>query len=166
LAPKEEKWNRSEPDELEVKQMPDIHPTEDDILQRYISRTPASRELDGRAKRSLPGGDTRWATYYQPYPAYMVRGDGCTLTDADGNGYLDFQNNYTSLVHGHAHPAITAAIRQQAPHSVVYGAPAAQQFELADLITSRLSGVDQLRFTNSGTEANMMAMRAARAFTG
>ena len=131
-----------------------------------MSRTPISRELDARARRSLPGGDTRWATYYQPYPAYMVRGEGCTLTDADGNQYLDFQNNYTSLVHGHAHPAITAAIQQQAANSVVYGAPAAQQFELADLITSRLPGVDQLRFTNSGTEANMMAMRAARAFTG
>ena len=142
------------------------HPVKDDILQRYVSRTPISRELDARARRSLPGGDTRWATYYQPYPAYMVRGEGCTLTDADGNQYLDFQNNYTSLVHGHAHPAITAAIQQQAANSVVYGAPAAQQFELADLITSRLPGVDQLRFTNSGTEANMMAMRAARAFTG
>jgi glutamate-1-semialdehyde 2,1-aminomutase len=142
------------------------HPVKDDILQRYVSRTPISRELDARARRSLPGGDTRWATYYQPYPAYMVRGESCTLTDADGNQYLDFQNNYTSLVHGHAHPAITAAIQQQAAYSVVYGAPAAQQFELADLITSRLPGVDQLRFTNSGTEANMMAMRAARAFTG
>ena len=142
------------------------HPVKDDILQRYVSRTPISRELDARARRSLPGGDTRWATYYQPYPAYMVRGEGCTLIDADGNQYLDFQNNYTSLVHGHAHPAITAAIQQQAANSVVYGAPAAQQFELADLITSRLPGVDQLRFTNSGTEANMMAMRAARAFTG
>jgi len=142
------------------------HLVKDDILQRYVSRTPISRALDARARRSLPGGDTRWATYYQPYPAYMVRGAGCTLTDADGNQYLDFQNNYTSLVHGHAHPAITAAIQQQAANSVVYGAPAAQQFELADLITSRLPGVDQLRFTNSGTEANMMAMRAARAFTG
>ena len=84
----------------------------------------------------------------------------------DGHRYLDFQNNYTSLVHGHAHPAITAAIQQQATHSVVYGAPAEGQFQLADLISQRLPGVDQLRFTNSGTEASMMAMRAARAFTG
>jgi glutamate-1-semialdehyde 2,1-aminomutase len=146
--------------------MPGTHPVKDDILRRYVSRTPASAELDSRAKRSLPGGDTRWATYYQPYPVYMVAGEGCTLTDADGNRYLDFQNNYTSLVHGHAHPAITAAIQQQAARSVVYGAPAEPQFQLADLITARLPGVDQLRFTNSGTEANMMAMRAARAFTG
>lgn len=142
------------------------HPIKEGILARYTARTPASRELDQRAKGSLPGGDTRWATYYQPYPVYMIRGEGCMLTDADGNRYLDFQNNYTSLVHGHAHPNITAAIQKQASNSVVYGAPAEQQFQLADLITKRLPGVDQLRFTNSGTEATMMAMRAARAFTG
>jgi glutamate-1-semialdehyde 2,1-aminomutase len=136
------------------------------ILSRYMERTPSSRILDQQAKVSLPGGDTRWSTYHMPYPVYMVRGEGCTLTDADGNGYLDFQNNYTSLVHGHAHPSITTAVQNQASNSVVYGAPAEQQFRLADLITNRLPGVDQLRFTNSGTEASMMAMRAARAFTG
>jgi glutamate-1-semialdehyde 2,1-aminomutase len=146
--------------------MTNIHPVKDQILQRYTDRTPGSREMDRLAKNSLPGGDTRWATYYLPYPAYMERGEGYTLTDADGNRYIDFQNNYTSLVHGHAHPDITAAIQQQAAHSVVYGAPAEQQFQLADLITQRLQGVDQLRFTNSGTEATMMAMRIARAFTG
>lgn len=146
--------------------MPSDHPVKEDILKHYTARTPASRELDRQAKGSLPGGDTRWATYYLPYPAYMVRGEGCALTDADGNRYLDFVNNYTSLVHGHAHPDITAAIQMQAAKSVVYGAPAEQQFQLADLITKRMPGVDSLRFTNSGTEASMMAMRAARAFTG
>jgi glutamate-1-semialdehyde 2,1-aminomutase len=146
--------------------MTDVHPVKQQILDRYAARTEKSRALDERAKTSLPGGDTRWATYHLPYPIYMVRGEGCTLTDADGNRYLDFQNNYTSLVHGHAHPAITSAIQEQAVKSVVYGAPAEEQFQLADLITARLPGVDQLRFTNSGTEACMMAMRAARAFTG
>ena len=142
------------------------HPVKENILKHYTARTPVSRDLDRQAKVSLPGGDTRWATYYLPYPAYMVRGEGCTLTDADGNRYLDFLNNYTSLVHGHAHPDITAAIQKQAVNSVVYGAPAEQQFQLADLITKRMPGIDSLRFTNSGTEASMMAMRAARAFTG
>jgi glutamate-1-semialdehyde 2,1-aminomutase len=142
------------------------HSVKEKILSRYIERTPLSHSLDQQAKVSLPGGDTRWSTYHMPYPVYMVCGEGCTLTDADGNHYLDFQNNYTSLVHGHAHPSITAAIQTQAANSVVYGAPAEQQFQLADLITNRLPGVDQLRFTNSGTEASMMAMRAARAFTG
>jgi glutamate-1-semialdehyde 2,1-aminomutase len=142
------------------------HSVKESILARYTERTHKSRELDQRAKSSLPGGDTRWATYHMPYPIYMERGAGCRLFDADGSAYIDFQNNYTSLVHGHAHPAITDAIQKQAARSVVYGAPAEQQFELADLIAKRLPGVDQLRFTNSGTEGSMMAMRAARAFTG
>lgn len=146
--------------------MPSAETIKQQILDRYASRTTKSRLLDQQAKTSLPGGDTRWATYHLPYPVYMLRGEGCTLTDADGNRYLDFQNNYTSLVHGHAHPAITAAIQEQAAKSVVYGAPAEGQFQLADLITRRLPGVDQLRYTNSGTEASMMAIRAARAFTG
>ncbi len=146
--------------------MPTNHPVKDQILARYTERTPQSRALDAQAKTSLPGGDTRWATYHLPYPIYMARGAGCTLTDVDGHTYLDFQNNYTSLVHGHAHPAITAAVQAQAVNSVVYGAPAEGQFQLADLLTKRLPGVDQLRYTNSGTEATMMAMRAARAFTG
>ncbi|MCI0519893.1 MAG: hypothetical protein L0Z70_06500 [Chloroflexi bacterium] len=77
--------------------MPTVHPVKGAILARYTLRTPTSRRLDQQAKTSLPGGDTRWAAYYLPYPVYMVSGQGCTLTDADGNCYLDFQNNYTSL---------------------------------------------------------------------
>lgn len=146
--------------------MAETHPVKEQILARYTARTSKSRELDLQAKTSLPGGDTRWSTYHLPYPVYMVRGQGATLTDVDDHAYLDFQNNYTSLVHGHAHPAITAAVMQQAANSMVYGAPAEQQFQLADLLTQRLPAVDQVRFTNSGTEASMMAMRAARAFTG
>ncbi len=138
----------------------------DQIISQHLNRTPTSRRLDQRAKHSLPGGDSRWATYYQPYPAYMRQGSGCELTDVDGNVYLDFQNNYTALVHGHAHPSITSALQEQAAKSVIYGAPAEAQFHLAELIKDRLSGVDLVRFTNSGTEATMMAMRAARAFTG
>ena len=138
----------------------------DQIISQYINRTPTSQRLDQRAKRSMPGGDSRWATYYLPYPTYMQSGAGCELTDVDGNVYIDFQNNYTALVHGHAHPAITAALGQQTPKSTIYGAPAESQFHLAELLTSRLPGVDLVRFTNSGTEATMMAMRAARAYTG
>jgi glutamate-1-semialdehyde 2,1-aminomutase len=138
----------------------------EDIIQRYTERTPKSCELDKKAKRVLPGGDTRWSTYYLPYPVHMVNGAGIILTDVDGNQYRDFQNNYTVLVHGHAHPEITRALQDQVPRSVIYGAPAEEQFLLADLITARLPGVDQLRFTNSGTEATMMAMRTARSFTG
>jgi glutamate-1-semialdehyde 2,1-aminomutase len=136
------------------------------IIGRYIQRTGASQALTERARRVLPGGDTRTGVFYKPYPAYMVSGQGTTLTDLDGNQYLDFLNNYTSLVHGHAHPALLDAARGQLPSGSVYASPMQGQVELAELICGRVPSVEQLRFTNSGTEATMLALRAARAFTG
>jgi glutamate-1-semialdehyde 2,1-aminomutase len=136
------------------------------VIQRYQERTPGSYALDQRSRRVLPGGDTRWSTYYQPYPIYTMQGAGCVLTDVDGNQYRDFQNNYTVLVHGHAHPDITRALQEQTPRGVIHGAPTEDQYILAELLAGRFPGIQQLRFTNSGTEATMMAMRTARAFTG
>jgi glutamate-1-semialdehyde 2,1-aminomutase len=136
------------------------------IIGRYIERTSASRAFTERARQVLPGGDTRTGVFYAPYPAYMVAGQGPTLTDLDGNRYLDFLNNYTSLVHGHAHPALLDAARGQLPNGSVYASPMTPQVELAELICARTPSVEQLRFTNSGTEATMLALRAARAYTG
>jgi glutamate-1-semialdehyde 2,1-aminomutase len=73
------------------------HPVAAEILGRFAQRTVRSKDLDARAKAYLPGGDTRAATYFAPYPAYMVSGSGCYLYDVDGNAYLDLLNNYTSL---------------------------------------------------------------------
>jgi glutamate-1-semialdehyde 2,1-aminomutase len=136
------------------------------IIGRYTQRTRASQTLTERARQVLPGGDTRTGVFYKPYPAYMVAGQGTTLTDLDGNQYLDFLNNYTSLVHGHAHPALLDAARDQLPNGSVYASPMQGQVELAELICARVPSVEQLRFTNSGTEATMLALRAARAYTG
>jgi glutamate-1-semialdehyde 2,1-aminomutase len=137
----------------------------DQIIERYHARTPKSQAMSERARRVLPGGDTRTGVYYAPYPAFMVQGSGAYLTDLDGNHYLDFLNNFTSLVHGHAHPALINAAREQLPNGSVYAAPMVKQVELAELICERVPGVSQLRFCNSGTEATMLAVRAARAFT-
>jgi glutamate-1-semialdehyde 2,1-aminomutase len=136
------------------------------IIDRYRQRTSASQAFTARARQVLPGGDTRTGVFYKPYPAYMVSGVGTTLTDLDGNHYLDFLNNYTSLVHGHAHPALIEAARGQLPNGSVYASPMVAQVELAELICARVPSVEQLRFTNSGTEATMLALRAARAYTG
>jgi glutamate-1-semialdehyde 2,1-aminomutase len=136
------------------------------IVGRYVNRTSASQALTERAKHVLPGGDTRTGVFYNPYPAYMVTGQGTQLTDLDGNRYLDFLNNYTSLVHGHAHPALLDAARGQLPNGATYASPMLGQLELAELICARVPSVEQLRFTNSGTEATMLALRAARAYTG
>lgn len=142
------------------------HPVEADILERYTRRTAGSRMQDVRAKKRLPGGDTRTATYFAPYPAYMDYGKGCYLYDIDGNTYLDLLNNYTSLIHGHAHPAVVAATREQLDKGTVFGAAGEIQYRHAEHICTRLPAMDQVRYCNSGTEATLFAIRAARAFTG
>lgn len=118
------------------------------------------------ARRYLPAGDTRMATHYLPYPTYMVKGEGAWLADCDGNRYFDLLNNFTSLVHGHANPAIVEDAADQLMRGTVFGSATQPQVELAKLLIERIPGVDRLRFTNSGTEATMMMMRAARAYTG
>lgn len=136
------------------------------ILDAFRSRTKKSAILNQRAQAVLPGGDTRSGVFFSPYPVYMTHGAGTQVTDVDGNVYLDFLNNYTSLVHGHAHPTLLAAAREQLPHGSVYASPLTGQIELAELICTRVPGVQLLRFTHSGSEATGMAMRAARAYTG
>ena len=146
--------------------MEPIRETERRLQERYRERTPGSRVLHERATRRLPGGDTRAATFYLPYPIFVERGEGCHVYDVDGNEYLDLLNNFTSLVHGHAHPAITEAITTQAARGTVFATPVELQIALADVITDRVPSIELLRFTNSGTEAVMHAIRAARGFTG
>jgi glutamate-1-semialdehyde 2,1-aminomutase len=128
--------------------------------------TTRSRELAERLRRVLPGGDTRSVTYYPPYPLALVRGEGCRVFDADGNSFVDLLNNYTALVHGHAHPKIVEALLEQAPLGTVFPAPNELQAEVAERICERFDSVDRVRFTNSGTEAVMQALRVARAVTG
>ena len=136
------------------------------ITETFRQRTHGSSEWDTRAKESMPGGDTRAASYYTPYPAYMTRGEGCFLYDYDENQYIDFLNNYTSLIHGHAHPATVGAIQEQAARGTVLGSAAEVTVEHAEMLCSRVPSFDSVRYCNSGTEATLLAMRAARAFTG
>ncbi|HZS92101.1 MAG TPA: aminotransferase class III-fold pyridoxal phosphate-dependent enzyme [Chloroflexota bacterium] len=132
----------------------------------YGFPTDASRELDNRLQRSLPGGNTRTTIFYLPYPIALARGAGYRVWDVDGNEYIDLVNNYTSLIHGHAAPAIVAAITAQAQLGTAFSSPSALQAEMAERLCSRITSIEWLRFTNSGTESNMAAVRAARAFTG
>jgi len=104
--------------------------------------------------------------FMKPYPIYAARGEGCRVWDVDGNEYIDCINNFTSLIHGHAHPSLVEAAKQQLALGSAFGLPTASEIDLAELLAERLPSVDQVRFTNSGTEAVMMALKAARAFTG
>jgi glutamate-1-semialdehyde 2,1-aminomutase len=145
---------------------PKAEKTKQDILERYLARTPLSKELNEKAAKYIPGGDTRGLSFYRPYPFYALEGKGCYLHDADGNRYLDLINNMTSLIHGHAHPHVMQAIHQQVDKGICHGVPVEAQAKLAGHICRRVPSVSTLRFTNSGSEATLFGMRAARAFTG
>jgi glutamate-1-semialdehyde 2,1-aminomutase len=114
----------------------------------------------------MPGGDTRTIAFHAPYPLVITQGQGCRIEDADGRTYIDLLNNYTSLIHGHGHPAITAAVAECLPRGTAFPAPNEAQTRLAEIMAGRVASVDMMRFCNSGTEAVMNALRAARAFTG
>src|SRR5918993_2689792 len=132
----------------------------------YGIRTVRSREIAERLGRSIPGGNTRSLAYFPPYPLAISAGSGCRIRDADGNEFIDLLNNYTASVHGHAVPAVNEAMRDQAALGTAFPAPGELQAELAERIVGRVASVERVRFANSGTEAVMMAVRAARAFTG
>ena len=145
-------------------------PTTDDKLQReideFIASTPVSRRKQADAEKYLPGGSSRGTAFFGPYPHFIERGEGHYIYDADGNKLLDFMINATSLILGHAHPDVTRAIQEQAARGTAFTGPTGPQVRMAKLLSDRVPSVDLVRFTNSGTEGTMMAIRAARAFTG
>ena len=136
------------------------------VKKTYADARPNSRRLHTEACKYMPGGDTRTATFFLPFPNFIKYGDGAYMYDEDGFKLLDFQNNYTSLIHGHAHPETVEAVREQITKGSAYTAPFEKQIELSEILTQRFPSVDMIRYTNSGTEANMHALRIARAYTG
>ncbi len=138
----------------------------DRLIQAYRDWTPTSEKRMEEARRYLPGGDTRSSAHYSPYPAFMVGGKGSRLTDVDGHEYVDFMNNFTSLIHGHGHPPTAAAVAEQIARGSAYAAPSESQVELARILCERVPSLDELRFCSSGTEATSLCVRAARAHNG
>lgn len=136
------------------------------VTRAYAKPGSRSAELFAAAVRALPGGNSRTTIFMQPYPVYAAEGSGCWVTDVDGDRRLDCLNNYTSLIHGHAHPVVTEAVIRRVKRGTAFSLPTAEEVELAALLVDRLPGVDCMRFANSGTEAVMTAIKAARAFTG
>ena len=135
-------------------------------LNRYLERTPRSRSIWEDARQYMPGGDTRNSIFWAPYPLYIERGEGCHVRDVDGVDRLDFIGNMTTSILGGAYPPIVKAMQEQAARGLVYNAPNEHQVRLAKLLCERVPSVDMVRFTNSGTEATLNAIRAARALTG
>ena len=132
----------------------------------YLQRNSGSRKLHDEACRSLPGGNTRTILYYVPFPVTLVRGEGALLWDADGHEYVDFLGEYSAGLFGHSHPAIRAAVDRAMDGGIDLGGQTAMETELAAGICGRFPSIDLVRFTNSGTEANLLALAAARSITG
>jgi glutamate-1-semialdehyde 2,1-aminomutase len=114
----------------------------------------------------MPGGNSRTTVFTAPYPSYAASAQGATVVDVEGQRRLDFVNNYTALIHGHAHPRIVDAVARQLALGTAVSFPTETEVRLAEVLVERIESIEQVRFTNSGTEAVMVAIQAARAFTG
>jgi len=131
----------------------------------YESRTPRSKELFERASDAMPFGVTSSFQAGDPYPIYLRRGEGARVFDVDDNDYLDYHNGFGTMVVGHTHPKIRAAIERAAATGTHFAATTRDGVLLAEEINRRF-GLDKVRFTNSGTEATMDAVRLGRAAAG
>ncbi|HYV49514.1 MAG TPA: aminotransferase class III-fold pyridoxal phosphate-dependent enzyme [Myxococcaceae bacterium] len=136
-----------------------------EAADRFRRKHPKAAALHERACEVLPGGNTRSVLYTAPFPIRVERGEGARLFDVDGHEYVDFVGEYSAGIYGHSHPRIRQAVEEALRGGVNIGAHHAREVAFAEAVTRRF-GLDLVRFTNSGTEANMLALAAARAFTG
>jgi len=136
------------------------------VEARYIARHPKSAERHAFAQRHLPGGNTRSVLHYRPFPLTWAAGRGNRLTDLDGFEYLDLLGEFSAGLYGHSNSAVRDAMVHAIDEGVVLGGPNQYEARLAEAIRSRFPSIELMRFTNSGTEANLFAMSASRAITG
>jgi glutamate-1-semialdehyde 2,1-aminomutase len=133
---------------------------------RYIDANPASEKAHREARRYLPGGNTRTVLYNDPFPLRVVQGQGARITDADGHTYLNLLGEYTAGIFGHSHPVIRAAIDSALDRGINLSAHNPHEIRLASLVCNRFPAIERVRFTNSGTEGNLMAIASARHHSG
>ncbi len=150
----------------DVRQNYDVAAALADAEARFAAANPKSAEAYTAACAALPGGNTRTVLFYPPFPVMLAKGEGCRLTDLDGHEYVDFQVEQTAGIYGHSEPIILNAIRAALAEGITLGGPTPREAILANLFQARFPAVDLVRFTNSGTEANLLALSAARAVTG
>lgn len=136
-----------------------------EATQAFSAKRPKTRALHERAAHVMPGGNTRTVLFTAPFPIRVEKAAGASLTDIDGNSYLDLLGEYSAGIYGHSHPRILAAAHAALDIGLNLGAHHPGEVALAETVTKRFN-LDLVRFTNSGTEANMMALSAARCFTG
>ncbi|TSD40314.1 aminotransferase class III-fold pyridoxal phosphate-dependent enzyme [Rhodococcus sp. KBS0724] len=136
-----------------------------DCELRFAAANPNSERRHHDSMSALPGGNTRTGLHYSPFPIAFESGEAQHLTDFDGHVYTDFLGDYSAGLYGHSNPTIMAAARNALDRGLVFGGPNEHEADFARLLKARFPSVDLLRFTNSGTEANLMAMVTAREVT-
>jgi glutamate-1-semialdehyde 2,1-aminomutase len=136
----------------------------DEAKEHYLARNPLSLARWLEAVTVMPGGNTRTVLHYAPFPLAMTRAEGCRLWDADGHEFVDFLGEYTAGLYGHSHPVIRAAIDKALDGGISFGASNMNEARFARAVCERF-GLQRVRFTNSGTEANVLAISLGRIFT-
>lgn len=153
--------------------MTNTHPANIDIgaalaeaEELYRARNPKSLGQHREACAAMPGGNTRSAIHVDPFPLTIARGEGARLWDIDGHEYVDYLSEFTAGIYGHSHPVIRRAIEMALAEGLNFGAHNPIEARFAAAVCARFPSIELVRFTNSGTEANLMAVSAARAITG
>jgi glutamate-1-semialdehyde 2,1-aminomutase len=136
-----------------------------DFVREYLRLTPKSSTLYERAQKSLPDGNTRHTYLFRPRPLYIQKGDGCRIFDVDGNELFDFANNMGALILGHNNANVARAVKDAVEQSGCFAAPTRSEIELAEMMCEAIPCAETIRFTVTGTEATMTAIRAARAYS-
>jgi glutamate-1-semialdehyde 2,1-aminomutase len=144
----------------------DLDQALEEAKRLYAEKRPRSKAAAEEAARYMPGGNTRTVLYHDPFPIRAVSGEGAMITDADGRRYANLNGEHTAGVYGHSHPVIKAAVAEALAKGFNLAAHNLLEVQLAKLICERFKSLELVRFTNSGTEANLMAVATARQFTG
>jgi len=135
------------------------------MSEKYVKRTRRSRQMYERAKKIFPAGISYRIRFVEPYPFYLARAKGSKIYDIDGNKYTDYWCAHFALILGHSHPKVVGAVREQAEKDLHYGLSHELELKLAEQIMKMMPSAQLIRFTGSGTEANMYAVRLARTYT-
>jgi len=135
-------------------------------LARYQGTTQESARRYATACEAMPGGNTRTVLHYDPYPITLTRGSGSSVWDVDDHRYTDFLGEFSAGLYGHSNAQIRAAVKAALDDGIVFGAPNEFEAAFATILCERFPSCERVRFCNSGTESNLTAINAARAFTG
>ena len=141
-------------------------PTSFDPISEYKARTPKSKQLFDRASEHLPGGVTGNVKFYPPYPVYASRAKGGHLWDVDGNEYIDYMLCFGPMILGHGHPRVMKAVMDQLERdgTTIFGPPHEMETQMAERLNRIFPCAERVRFTNSGMEATLHALRVCRGF--